>query len=138
VDVGAFETSSSIPPSIEVTTPLRSGTVIVRNGPFAVRWRNGTSDAFVELRLITHKKGDMHTYAQCAVVASEGEVTLMPALSPTGRPPFILGVLPGPAEVVLIVTPRTGAVQTFSAPGLTRESRHDWTYEYHFTGLEIL
>ncbi len=41
------------------------------------------------------------------------------------------------AEVVLTVSPLTSKLTRFTAPGLTREGRHEWSYEYRFKGLKI-
>jgi hypothetical protein len=78
-----------------------------------------------------------NTMYQIRGLASNGEITLRPGPSGLNGEPFL--PLPGgEAEVVLIVTPRAGDFQSFSAPGLTRGGRHDWTYEYHFVGVPIL
>jgi hypothetical protein len=129
--VGQFETSLSMPPQIQVTRSLEPGTIIGRTMPFRVTWTGGNSDSIVRMRVIANLPRYESIGYECTALASDGHATLdvygQPALLPL--PPR------DDVEVVLIVLPRK--TETFSAPGLTRDGRHEWTYEYHFQGLKI-
>jgi hypothetical protein len=58
--------------------------------------------------------------------------------APPGEGPILaIGRRSENAEVVVTVTPFRSTVTRFSAPGLTREARHDWSYEFRFRGLKI-
>jgi len=132
--VGAFQTGLSIPAPIQITTPLPPGTVIRNTQPFRVTWTNGIADAVVRMRLVAHIPDGEEPGCEATVLASDGEASI--GLLPAGTPYF---PLPDNnyAEVVIMVGPRAGQVHTFSAPGLTREGRHEWLYEYRFKGLRI-
>jgi len=132
--VGVFHTGLSIPAPIQITTPLPPGTVIRNTQPFRVTWINGTADAVVRMRLIAHIPDGEEPGCEATVLASDGEASI--GLLPASTPYF---PLPNNnyAEVIIRVSPRAGQVQTFSAPGLTREGRHEWLYEFRFKGLRI-
>jgi hypothetical protein len=134
-NVGAFQTGISIPPPIEITTPLPPGTLIPNNQPFRLTWKSGTAEAVVRMRIAyTYYQGFAESACECVALASEGELTLG-MLSSGDRPYFPLPS--GDAYIVVTVTPRAGQVQSFSAPGLTQGGKHEWSYEYRFYGLRI-
>jgi uncharacterized protein (TIGR03437 family) len=132
--VGAFQTGISIPPPIEITTPLPPGTLIPNNQPFRLTWRNGSADAVVCMRLAAPNPVSEPTVS-CVAYASDGEVTVG-MLSSGDRLYFPLPPSDN-AYLVVTVSPRAGQVQSFSAPGLTQGGKHEWSYEYRFYGLRI-
>ncbi len=131
--VGAFQTGVSIPPPIEITTPLPPGTLIPNNQPFRLTWRNGSADAVVCMRLAAPNPVSEPSVS-CVAYASEGEVTV--GISGSGDRLYF-PLPPGEAYIVVTVSPRAGQVQSFSAPGLTQGGKHEWSYEYRFYGLRI-
>jgi uncharacterized protein (TIGR03437 family) len=133
-DVGAFEAAVSIPPPIKITTPLAGGTVIRNTQPFRLTWTHGTPDAVVRI-LLTAMLGQGGTIGH-TVLASDGEITI--GLIDVGGGALIFPLPPNDdTELVVTASPRAGQVQTFAAPGLTRDGRHEWVYEYRFRGLKI-
>jgi len=136
-DVGAFQAGLSIPAPIQITTPLPPGTLIPYTRPFRVTWTNGTADAVVRVWLNQRIPDGEEGGVECAALASDGEATIG-LIQEFGT--WVLPVLALPAnnaEVIIRVSPRAGQVRTFSAPGLTRDGRHEWLYEYRFKGLRI-
>jgi hypothetical protein len=138
-DVGAFTTDVTMPASIQVTTPLAPGTVIDYHRPFSVTWSGGDPDTLVTMRLIAYRDQEevFGRACTCPVLANVGTATLG-VYNPTGNEIVsLVGNRSENAEVVLTVTPLTSKLTRFTAPGLTRAGRHEWTYEYHFKGLKI-
>jgi hypothetical protein len=137
--VGGFDTAVTAPPPIQVTTPLAPGTVIDFHRPFSVAWSGGHPDALVRMRLIAYRdqEGIFGRECQCPVIASEG-IARLDLYNPSGNEAILqTGIRSENAEVVLTVTPLASKITRFTAPGLTREGRHEWSYEYHFKGLKI-
>ena len=137
--VGGFQTNVTAPPPIHVTTPLAPGTIIDFNRPFSVAWTGGSPDTLVTMRLIAYRDQEaiFGSACTCPVLASEG-VAKLDMFAPSGGTPILLiGQRSENVEVVLTVTSFTSKLTRFSAPGLTREGRHEWSYEYHFKGLKI-
>lgn len=137
-DVGGFETDVTVPPPIQVTTSLAPGRVINFTEPFSVAWSGGNPDTLVWMRLIAYRdqEGIFGIACDCPVLASEGMAKL-DMFAPFGTPILLIGQRSENVEVVLTITPLTGKLTRFTAPGLTREGRHEWSYEYHFKGLKI-
>ena len=138
-DVGSFATGVTVPPPIQVTTPLAPGTVIDFHRPFLVTWSGGSANTLVRLRLIAYQnqEGIFGRACDCPVFASEGTAKL-DVFNPTGNETILqIGQKSENAEVVLTVTPLTSNLTRFTAPGLTREGLHEWSYEYRFKGLKI-
>ncbi|MGH9784150.1 MAG: hypothetical protein ACRD88_08185, partial [Terriglobia bacterium] len=137
--VGGFDTDVTVPPPIQVTTSLAPGTVIDIRRPFSVAWSGGSPDTIVRMRLISYRdqEGIFGNACDCHVFASEGTAKLDVGQNPAGEVLLRIFTRSENAEVVLTVTPRTSKLTQFAAPGLTREGRHDWSYEYHFKGLKI-
>jgi uncharacterized protein (TIGR03437 family) len=135
-EVGVFQSSLPIPPPIEITTPLTPGTVIPADQPFRLTWTGGSPDAVVRMWLISEDAPGTGSGCQVLAPASDGQLTLatMPRDGP-GSPLRLPVAARQTARVIVTVMPRQAA--TFSAPGLTREGTHEWTYEYRFTGLRI-
>jgi hypothetical protein len=139
-DVGSFETETTLPPPIQITTPLTPGTVINFRRPFVVDWTGGQPETLVEVRLIAHSPSASinDRVCTCPVVATAGTAKLDMVGNPAGDGGILaIGTRSENAEVVVTVTPFRSTVTRFSAPGLTREARHDWSYEYRFKGLKI-
>jgi hypothetical protein len=135
-DVGAFEARLSIPPPIQITTPLAPGTVIRNRQPFRLTWTNGTPEAVVRMSLTVHLGQYAAGSIGHTVLASDGEITI--GLIDVGGGASAFPLPPNDdTELVVTVSPRAGQVHTFTAPGLTREGRHEWAYEYRFRGLTI-
>jgi uncharacterized protein (TIGR03437 family) len=137
--VGSFQTNVTIPPPIQVTTSLVPGTIIDYHRPFTVAWSGGNPDTLITLRLNAYynQDGISGENCECPVVGGVGSVTVG-VFNPTGKEVVSLVRIPSEnAEVVLTVTPLTSKATRFTAPGLTREGRHEWSYEYHFKGLKI-
>lgn len=136
--VGGFETSVKVPPPIQVTTPLAPGTVIDYLRQFSVAWSGGSAEALVQLRLNAYdSSGVFGTSCECRVLASDG-LAMIDLWNPDGKGPVLqIGRKSEDAEVVVTVRPLASKVTRFGAPGLTREGRHEWSYEYHFQGLKI-
>jgi hypothetical protein len=137
-EVGGFETHVTVPPPIQVTTSLAPGTVIDFTRPFSVAWSGANPNTLVWMRLIAYEnqEGIFGSVCNCPVLASQGTAKL-DLFGPFGTPILQIGSRSENAEVVLAVTPLTSRLTRFSAPGLTREGRHEWSYEYHFKGLKI-
>jgi hypothetical protein len=135
-EVGAFQASLTVPAPIEITTTLAPGTVIAYDQPFRVAWTGGDPDALVGVQLISEDTPGTGSGCAVLVPVSDGEYT-MPLRRLSGPDsPLRLPVQPRQtARVIITVTPKQAT--TFSAPGLTREATHEWTYEYRFTGLRI-
>ena len=90
------------------------------------------------MQLISENTPGTGSGCDVLVPASDGQLTLglIQAMFNHGSPDYRLPVGPrDTARVIITVTPRQAT--TFSAPGLTREGTHEWTYEYRFTGLQI-
>jgi uncharacterized protein (TIGR03437 family) len=140
--VGAFEANAMLPPPIRVTTSLAPGTVIDYYRPFRVAWTGGSPEMLVRMQLaIYNNREGMPGFAcDCPVLATAGSALLDLFSNPATKPPeatLQIGARSENAEVVLTVTPLTSKIARFVAPGLTREGRHEWSYEYHFKGLKI-
>jgi hypothetical protein len=136
-EVGAFQASLQIPPPIEITTPLPPGTVIPQTQPFRVTWTGGSPDGLVRVRLASYPTPITESSTGCSAAASSGACTVE-LIRPFPDRPAVLPVIPSDdVRVTVIVGPGAGRVQTFSAPGFTREGTHEWRYEYRFTGLRI-
>ncbi|MGH9720607.1 MAG: hypothetical protein ACRD8O_10370 [Bryobacteraceae bacterium] len=136
-EVGAFETGLSLPPPIEVTTPLPPGTAIPARQPFRVAWTGGRQDASVRVTLISRTAPLAQYFCECNAVADSGSVTFELTRPLPDRPPA-LGVAGGDdVRVIVRVAPRPDRVPTFFAPGFTHEGTHEWSYEYRYTGLSI-
>jgi uncharacterized protein (TIGR03437 family) len=136
-DVGAFRSSVNIPAPIQITTPLAPGTTIPYDRPFQVSWTGGSPDTVAQVKLISEDEPGTGSGCHIYVPATEGQVTF--GLVDSGLPgnPRRLSVQPrATARVIVTVTSRPPAV--FSAPGLTREATHEWSYEFRFTGLKIV
>jgi len=131
--IGPFETALSIPPPIEITTPLPPGTLIPNNRPFRLTWKNGSADALVRMRIVgPWPYGEPSI--DCTALATDGELTL----GLVGHPyPYLPPRESDRAYVIVTVTPRATQVRTFSAAGLSLGGTHDWSYEYRFYGLKI-
>lgn len=138
-DVGSFETEVNVPPPIQITTPLAPGTVIDFNRPFVVTWSGGQPETLVRMRLIAYKDQESIFGAgcDCPVVATQGMAKVDMMSGPSGYPVLAIGQRSENVEVVLTVTSFTSKAIRFAAPGLTREGRHEWSYEYRFKGLKI-
>jgi hypothetical protein len=128
-----------VPPPIQVTTSLAPGTVIDIHRPFSVAWSGGNPDTVVRMRLIAYQdqEGIFGNACDCQVLATEGMAKLDVGGNKEGEVMLKIFTRSENAEVVLTVTPRTSKLTRFTAPGLTREGRHEWSYEYHFKGLKI-
>jgi hypothetical protein len=140
--VGAFGTDVTLPPPIQVTTSLAPGTVIDYYRPFSVAWTGGSPDTLVRMRLIAYddQEGIRGSACDCPALATAGTVLLDLFTNPATKPTeatLLIGKRSENAEVVLTITPFTSKVTRFAAPGLTREGRHEWSYEYRFKGLKI-
>ncbi|MCW5979793.1 MAG: hypothetical protein KIT09_17060 [Bryobacteraceae bacterium] len=137
--VGGFDTDVTVPAPIEVTTPLTPGTVIDIRRPFSVDWSGGSPDAVVQMQLIAYHdpEGILGAACTCQVLASEGTVELGMGQNLEGEVLLRIFNRSENAEVVLTVSPRMSKLTRVSAPGLTREGRHEWSYEYRFKGLKI-
>jgi uncharacterized protein (TIGR03437 family) len=139
--VGAFQTEITTPPLIRVDFPLAPGTVIDFRRPFALEWSGGSSDTIVSMRLIARLEpgGVFGRVCECRTLGNAGRV-LLDVFNPnpqTGGPVLLIGSPSEDAEVLLTVTPRPSGQTLFTAPGLTRGARHEWSYEYQFKGLKI-
>lgn len=136
-EVGSFQASLQIPPPIEITTALPPGTVIPQTQSFRVTWTGGSPDALVRVRLASYPTPITESAIECSAPASSGACTVE-LIRPFPDGPAVLPVIPSDdVRVTVIVGPGAGRVQTFSAPGFTREGTHEWSYEYRFTGLKI-
>lgn len=138
-DVGDFETETTLPPPIQITTPLAPGTVIDFYRPFVVNWKGGQPETLVQVQLIDRSPiSSVNDRACiCPVVATAGTAKLDMTYPPGESPILAIGRRSENAEVVVTVTPFRSAVTRFTAPGLTRQARHDWSYEFRFKGLKI-
>jgi len=138
-EVGVFQTDLAVPPPIQVTTSLAPGTVIDYHRPFTVTWTGGNPDMLVRMQLIAYRdqEGVLGKFCDCPALAIEGRATVN-VTNPDGKGPVLNTYTTSEnAEVVLTVTPITSNLTRFDAPGLTREGRHEWSYEYRFKGLKI-
>jgi hypothetical protein len=140
-EVGGFQTDVVVTPPIQVTTSLAPGTVIDFHRPFVVSWSGGSPDTVLSVRLTAYQDQEAIFGASCVcrVLANEGtaKLDLFYPGGINGEVILAIGTRSENAEVVLTVTPRTSKLTRFAAPGLTREGRHEWSYEYHFKGLKI-
>jgi uncharacterized protein (TIGR03437 family) len=139
-NVGGFETDVTVPPPIQIITPLAPGTVIDIHQPFSVAWSGGNLDTLVRMRLIAYQdqEGIFGHRCDCPVVlADSGMAKLGLGQNLNGEVLLQIFQRSENAEVVVTVTPLTSKLTRFTAPGLTRGGRHEWSYEYHFKGLKI-
>jgi uncharacterized protein (TIGR03437 family) len=139
VNVGGFKTDSTVPPPIQIITPLAPGTVIDIHRPFTVAWSGGNPDTLVRMRLIAYQDQEsiFGSACDCPVLAGAGMATVGLGPPLIGEARLQIFQRSENAEVVLTVTPLTSKLTRFTAPGLTRGGRHEWSYEYHFKGLKI-
>jgi len=107
--------------------------VFSESQPFQVTWESDGLDAIVRMKLIHPIPDAGEQSCECAALASDHSVTL--PLVPRGiGNTFLLPLLPGTDDrVVITVTPQLAT--TLSAPGLTQQATHTWTYEYNFGDL---
>jgi hypothetical protein len=134
-DVGAFQSSLSIPAPIQITSPLSAGMLITQYQPFRITWTNGTPDAVVRMRITARTPGGGGRICEAAAIASAGEVTL-----PMFGSPNQLSLPTGPsedAEIAIRVEPRNAQIQTFSVPGLKQGGTHSWRYENRYRDVKI-
>lgn len=132
LELGKFQAELPIPAPIQITSSLAPGTVIPRNQPFRVTWAGGRPDALVRVRLESHPAPIVESNCECTATASSGAVSF--DLDHLG----MLPVIPSDdVRVTITVSPGAGHAQGFSAPGLTREGTHEWSYEHRFMGLSI-
>src|SRR5262249_51008925 len=121
---------------IQITTPLSPGTIITADQPFTVRWTGGSPDALVRMQVISENFPNTGDGCECNALVSDQQVTM--GLLSYGGGIFLLPVGPrDTARVIITVMPKPGQAPTVSAPGLTRDATHEWSYEYRFTGLQI-
>lgn len=138
-DVGPFETEVTVPPPIQITTPLAPGTVIDFHRPFIVNWTGGQPDTLVRMRLIAYndQEGVFGVGCDCPVLGA-AETVRVDMRNPTGNEVILdISQRSENAEVVVTVTPLTSKSTRFGAPGLTLDGKHAWSYEYRFKGLKI-
>jgi len=87
--VGAFQTGITIPPPIQITTPLSPGTTIPNDQPFTVRWTGGSPDALVRMQVISENIPNTGDGCECSALVSDQQVTMgclaMVADLPTSR-----------------------------------------------------
>ena len=127
-EVGPFQSSLRIGSGINITSSFPPGTVVRNQStggrPLTVNWTGGDPDTWVTLKLVTHLGvSDFYSFTQAR--ASSGTATIGTSLTP------------GPAEIILEVTPDRAQVPALSAPGLSLGGQHLWKYTYRFGGLTL-
>jgi len=138
-DVGAFQSTLSIPPAIKITTSLVPGTSFSIGQPLRIAWTGGDANSLVVL-LIDQPVGDsafIEIHNRVSALGNAGEVILQTVQ--TGQtPPRLAGVIPGDnVTITVIVIPASGKGASFSAPGLPI-GHLNWEYRYIFKGLKII
>jgi uncharacterized protein (TIGR03437 family) len=134
-DVGAFETSVSIPTPIQPSA-YPAGTRIPCCGSFGwphFTWTGGDDSSWVRVGMYTPiappvkvAQGDwLHERDE---LASRGEA---------GFGVTTYSGLPQSANAELTITQDAVTPVTFSAPGLTQGGLHRWVYRWRFTGLVV-
>ncbi|MCC6389658.1 MAG: hypothetical protein IT167_03565 [Bryobacterales bacterium] len=134
-DVGAFETSVSIPSPIQPSS-YPAGTRVPCCGVYGwphFTWTGGDDASWVRV--------GMYTPIAPPVKVAQGDwLQERDALASKGQAGF--GVtkysgLPESANAELTITQDAVTPVTFSAPGLTQGGLHRWVYRWRFTGLVV-
>jgi uncharacterized protein (TIGR03437 family) len=129
-NLGAFSSTLSIPPAIQMSTTFTPGQGLVCSQPLTIRWTGGDDSSVVTLSLRVRSGEFSQQIYYTAVAASAHEATLKIVLS-IGLPV----PCPAAAEIVVTQTPRPENAQQFDAQGLSQPGRHWWKYEFRFPGL---
>lgn len=134
-EVGAFQTTILVPAALQFSGPLAPGTPLSWYQPFRVTWSGGRVGQTVRLRLLAMFGTESWTGCEHVAPATDGQITI--GVGPRGDL-MTLAVPPSDnVRAVITVEPTRGQVP-FSAPGLTRDATHEWSYQYEFTGLKIV
>ena len=127
-DIGAFQSDARIGSGITVTSSFPPGTVLrsraTGGSGITVNWTGGDPDTWLTMRIVTHL-GYLDDVVRFQTRTSRGGLTT-----------FVVN-RPGPAELILEVTPDPQDIGVVSAPGLSLGGQHSWKYTYRFTGLRI-
>jgi hypothetical protein len=142
-----FQGTLTIPPPIQITSPLTQGTQISVSHNFVINWTNGTPGELVRMRLVANN-GLFNGVDTAYVDASSGTFTFSPIC--TGNPIQTGGngvycalgffMTPGSTakmSVEVELLPSLGYANAVSAQGLTQGVQLSWMYRYVFNGLSL-
>lgn len=141
-----FQGSLTIPPPVQITTPLTPSTQISVSSNFIINWTGGVPGELVRLRLVAND-GRFNSVDTAYVDASAGSYTFSPIC--TGNPPpmgsgrvctFGMLMVPGPTGNVSVeveLLPSSGYANAVSAQGITRGVQLSWMYRYVFSGMSF-
>jgi uncharacterized protein (TIGR03437 family) len=128
-EVEPFQSSLRIGSGINITSSFPPGTTVLRGrvpyvNSLTVNWTGGDPDAWVTLKLVTHRL----IYDSYAFVHARASI---------GTASVPVAVPDGPAEIILELTPDPAQVPALSAPGVSLGGQHLWKYTYRFGGLTL-
>ena len=141
-----FQGTLTIPPPIQITTPLTPGKQISVSNNFVINWTGGTPGELVRLKLVANI-GLFNGVDTAYVDASAGSYTFSPIC--IGNPPPMgsgracaFGVLmvpgaTGEVSVEVELLPSSGHANAVNALGLTQGVQLSWNYRYVFSGLSF-
>jgi uncharacterized protein (TIGR03437 family) len=142
-----FQGVLTIPPPIQITTPLTPGTQISVSNNLVINWTGGAPGELVRLRLVANN-GLFNGVDTAYVDASSGTFTFSPIC--TGNPVQMGGngvycalgffMTPGSTakmSVEVELLPSSGYGNAVSAQGLTQGVQLSWMYRYVFSGLSF-
>ena len=130
-DIGAFESSVSLPPPIQLTTEFPPGSFIDKEQSLTVTWDGGQEGSLVTLDVRGSRLPFVRDRAVCVARAEDGQVTLGLMF---GKIP----VLGDEIEIIVRQFPDNDQVPLVEAGGLTLGGRHAWAYEFRFGDLVSL
>ena len=141
-----FQGTVTIPPPIQITTPLTPGTQVSVSNNFVINWTGGAPGELVRLRLVAND-GLFNSVDTAYVDAAAGTFTFSPIC--TGNPPPMgsgrfctFGVLmqPGPTGTLSVeveLLPSSGYANAVTAQGIKQGIQLSWMYRFVFSGMSF-
>jgi uncharacterized protein (TIGR03437 family) len=141
-----FQGTLTVPPPIQITTPLTPGKQISVSNNFVINWTGGAAGELVRLRLVAND-GLFNSVDTAYVDASAGSYTLSPICM--GNPPPMgigrvcaFGVLmvpgaTGNVSVEVDLLPSSGYASSVNGQGVTQGVQLSWMYRYVFSGMSF-
>ncbi len=142
-----FQGTLTVPPPIQIQTPLSPGTQISVSHSLVINWTGGAPGQLVKLRLVAND-GLFNGVDSAYVDASAGSFTFYPIC--TGHSVLTGGngvfcafgilMIPGPTGNVSVeveLLPSSGYANAVNAQGITQAVQLSWIYRYVFSGLSF-
>jgi hypothetical protein len=134
----------TIPPPIQIETPLTVGTQVSSSHPFTISWNGASTGTMVKITVSFFGFCQEYFGSPCSVVAyaegSAGSYTFMPSCAGNTSPNEICtipGFGPESGNVYIDVFPASGYATEVNARGVTGGMHLSWDYHYEFDDVEF-